>query len=246
MKDFFISYNSADRAWAEWIAWQLEAAGHSVVIQAWDFREGGNFVLDMQRAVEEAQRTIIVLSPAFLASKFTAPEWAAAFARDPTGTQGRLLPVRVRDCQPTGLLAQLVYVDLVGVKNHAHARERLLAGAATGRAKPLDEPGLPASEPGQPRPVSVPEPPWPPSLELAAEVAGSIFWRLARFAVLVLVVALAVLAFLRDAMPQWYEAKPATVYAMSMLWGLAAALALEAGLRLWQRRQARAAAGGKA
>ncbi|MGA9350971.1 MAG: TIR domain-containing protein [Anaerolineae bacterium] len=24
MKDFFISYNSADRTWAEWIAWQLE------------------------------------------------------------------------------------------------------------------------------------------------------------------------------------------------------------------------------
>ncbi len=27
MKDFFISYNSADRTWAEWIAWQLEEAG---------------------------------------------------------------------------------------------------------------------------------------------------------------------------------------------------------------------------
>jgi hypothetical protein len=26
MKDFFISYNSADKTWAEWIAWQLEEA----------------------------------------------------------------------------------------------------------------------------------------------------------------------------------------------------------------------------
>jgi hypothetical protein len=26
--DFFISYTSADRAWAEWIAWQLEAEGY--------------------------------------------------------------------------------------------------------------------------------------------------------------------------------------------------------------------------
>jgi hypothetical protein len=25
MKDFFISYNKADRAWAEWIAWHLDA-----------------------------------------------------------------------------------------------------------------------------------------------------------------------------------------------------------------------------
>ena len=27
MKDFFISYNSADRTWAERIAWQLEEGG---------------------------------------------------------------------------------------------------------------------------------------------------------------------------------------------------------------------------
>jgi TIR domain len=25
--DYFISYAAADRAWAEWIAWQLEPAG---------------------------------------------------------------------------------------------------------------------------------------------------------------------------------------------------------------------------
>lgn len=47
MKDFFISYTGNDRPWAEWIAWVLEEAGYSVVIQAWDFRPGGNFVLDM-------------------------------------------------------------------------------------------------------------------------------------------------------------------------------------------------------
>ena len=35
--DFFVSYNEAERAWATWIAWQLEEAGYSVIIQAWDF-----------------------------------------------------------------------------------------------------------------------------------------------------------------------------------------------------------------
>src|SRR4249919_353427 len=76
---FFISYTGADKAWAEWIAWQLEAAGHSVVLQAWDFRPGANFVLGMQRATERAERTVPVLSPSFLAARFTQPEWAAAF-----------------------------------------------------------------------------------------------------------------------------------------------------------------------
>ena len=48
--DFFISYNHADRQWAEWIAWQLEAAGHLTILQAWDFRPGANFVQRMQQA----------------------------------------------------------------------------------------------------------------------------------------------------------------------------------------------------
>src|SRR6202030_2215507 len=81
--DFFISYNKADRPWAEWIAWVLEEAKYSVILQAWDFRPGMNFVLEMQKATAGAKRTIVVLSEDFLKAKFTQPEWAAAFAQDP-------------------------------------------------------------------------------------------------------------------------------------------------------------------
>jgi hypothetical protein len=56
MKDFFISYNKADRTWAEWIAWQLEASGYEVIVQAWDFRPGGNFALDMDSAASFAPK----------------------------------------------------------------------------------------------------------------------------------------------------------------------------------------------
>ena len=38
--DFFVSYTSADRAWAEWIAWQLDGDGYQVIVQAWDFTPG--------------------------------------------------------------------------------------------------------------------------------------------------------------------------------------------------------------
>ena len=68
MKDFFVSYNRADRSWAEWVAWQLEEAGYAVVIQAWDFRAGSNFVLQMQGASADAERTIAVLSPNYRGS----------------------------------------------------------------------------------------------------------------------------------------------------------------------------------
>ena len=81
MKDFFISYNSADRPWAEWIAWHLEEARYKTMIQAWDFRPSSNFVLEMQRASEEADRTIAVLSPDYLTALYTKPEWAPLLAR---------------------------------------------------------------------------------------------------------------------------------------------------------------------
>ena len=52
-KDFFISYAAADTSWAEWIAWQLEAAGYGVIIQVWDFKPGGEFTLDMHNALKD-------------------------------------------------------------------------------------------------------------------------------------------------------------------------------------------------
>jgi len=153
MKHFFVSYNSADRQWAEWIAWHLEEAGYTTVLQAWDFWPGSNFVLEMQRAATEAERTIAVLSQAYLEALYTQPEWAAAFGRDPTGEKGTLLPVRVGECKPEGLLPQIIYVDLVGLEEAAD-REALLAGACRERAKPAAPPGFPG---GVPR--SVPERP---------------------------------------------------------------------------------------
>ena len=144
MKDFFISYNKADRTWAEWIAWQLEEEGYTVVVQAWDFRPGGNFVLDMNRATKEAERTIAVLSPDFLAAEFAQPEWAAAFRKDPEGEKGLLLPVRVRECDIEGLLGQIVYIDLVKLDESA-AERALLDGVKRGRAKPKEEPSFPGS-----------------------------------------------------------------------------------------------------
>jgi TIR domain len=111
--DFFVSYTGADQAWAEWIAGQLEDAGYTTVLQAWDFRPGSDFLHQMQQATSTAQRTVAVLSPAYFGSRFGETEWRAAFAKDPTGELGLLVPVRVHDCQPPGLLASRVYIDLV-------------------------------------------------------------------------------------------------------------------------------------
>jgi hypothetical protein len=164
MKDFFVSYNKADKTWAEWIAYTLEEAGYSVVIQAWDFRPGGNFVLDMQKAATENERTVVVLSENYLKAEYTQPEWAAAFARDPQGQNRTLIPFRVKDCNPAGILGPIIYVDLVGLI--AEDTRAAVLGAFAERAKPAQAPAFPGGEiqPTQarvvPEQVQFPGKPW--------------------------------------------------------------------------------------
>ena len=134
-RDFFISYTGVNRAWAEWIAVQLEATGYSTVLQAFDFRPGSDFVHQMHEATSTADRTVAVLSPAYFASAFSEAEWRAAFAKDPSGEQGLLVPVRVQECRPPGLLATRVYVDLVN-DDEPTCRRLLLDAVSRDRMRP--------------------------------------------------------------------------------------------------------------
>src|SRR5579885_1342467 len=86
----------------------------------------------MQKAASECDRTLAVLSPDYLQSEFVQPEWAAAFAADPTGNSRKLVPVRVRPCEMKGLLKAIVCIDLVGLEE-AGARRQLLEGVREGR-----------------------------------------------------------------------------------------------------------------
>jgi hypothetical protein len=126
--DFFVSYTQADEGWAEWIGGTLTAAGHSVLLQAWDIKPGDNFILSMHRFVTRCRRTILVMSTNSVSGKpFVDLEWSSTLVADPHGRNRRLVPVRVDDCTPPGLLAAIVHIDLYGL-NPTAARDRLLTG----------------------------------------------------------------------------------------------------------------------
>lgn len=167
MTDFFVSYTHSDKQWAEWIAFVLEEEGYSTIIQAWDFRPGSNFVLEMQEASSTAARTIMVLSPDYLDSKMAASEWAGAFAQDPDGLKRRLLPIMVRDCEPKGLLPTIVQIRIIALDEET-ARQTVIDGVRDTRAKPSNRPTFPgaavASEPKAFPGPSVTQAPKRPSL----------------------------------------------------------------------------------
>ena len=134
-KHFYISYAHADEAWAEWKAARLEEAGYQTIIKAWDFRPGSNLVLEIDYALQQADRTLLVLSPSYLCSDAFA-EWAAVFREDPKGRQGQLLPVRVVLCNIKGLLGSIVPIDLVGLDEAGFFRRESGGGIHPSQAFP--------------------------------------------------------------------------------------------------------------
>jgi hypothetical protein len=78
---------------------------------------------------------------------------AGGVPKDPSGELGRLVPMRVQECEPPGLLASLVYIDLVDV-GEEDAQRRLLAGVDQSGARPTTAPfsassGERSGSPGQ-------------------------------------------------------------------------------------------------
>lgn len=120
----------------------MEEAGYKTFYQAWDFKAGNNFILEMQKGAKFAHHTLALISENYLASLFTQPEWAAAFGADPTGTLRKLIPIRIQDIELEGLLPQIIYIDLVG-KNEKEAKEAILKEVLNERKKPTVPPPFP-------------------------------------------------------------------------------------------------------
>jgi tetratricopeptide (TPR) repeat protein len=141
--DLFVSHAGRDRAWAEWVAWELRQAGYRVELDSWDWQVGENFVGKMRDALERADRMVALFSEAYFeAERFTTMEWTALLTdRDAAGP--RLLPFRIENVQPPRILEPLLSQDLFGVSEE-EAR-RLLLEAVGGRRRPDQRPMFPAS-----------------------------------------------------------------------------------------------------
>jgi hypothetical protein len=78
----FVSHAGRDRAWAEWVAWQLEHAGWDITVEldCWDWQAGDNFVAKMTTALDTCDHMLALFSQAYFEpARWTAEEWTAAF-----------------------------------------------------------------------------------------------------------------------------------------------------------------------
>ncbi|WP_165490453.1 TIR domain-containing protein, partial [Protofrankia symbiont of Coriaria myrtifolia] len=160
--DFFISYTGVDGRWAEWIAWHLEKKIQinnrptRVFVQAWDLVPGSDWTTRMHRALPASTRVVPVLSETYLRdSRYGNAEWLAVWPDDPDGFTRRIIPIRVGECQPDGLLRSRTYIDLVG-RDENTATDELIRGitaSITGRGKPTTAPTFPGTGGGSTAPT---------------------------------------------------------------------------------------------
>ncbi|MFB8379674.1 FxSxx-COOH system tetratricopeptide repeat protein [Streptomyces rubiginosohelvolus] len=135
---WLISHAGADRAWAEWAAWQLVDAGFPVELDYWDWGAGDNFVLKMNAALDRG-RFLALFSPAYFEpDRFTTPEWTAIVAM-----KEKITPVRVAEVVAEPILRPLIAPDLFGIGEEA--ARRVLLEAVSGPRRPTVAPAFPGA-----------------------------------------------------------------------------------------------------
>lgn len=103
----FISYASADRAWAEWVAWQLEDAGYAVELDLWHWSAGDDFVERLDQALGRG-RIVALFSRAYFDTEQSTLDGVSAVL----AAGARLVPVRIDDAVPPPFLSGLVAPNL--------------------------------------------------------------------------------------------------------------------------------------
>ncbi|MFZ5518879.1 MAG: TIR domain-containing protein, partial [Candidatus Zhuqueibacterota bacterium] len=112
MNQVFISYSHKDKDWVrDWLLKKLEEQGVAAHIDYRDFEIGLAAQINMERAIEQCAKTMLVFTPHWLASDWTQFEGIMLQAQDPIGLKKRILPIMLTDCKLPPRLSILTYAD---------------------------------------------------------------------------------------------------------------------------------------
>ena len=140
--DVFISYSHNDEEWVtKTLLPRLEEAGLRVCIDYRDFTAGRAALLNMQDAALHSRHTVLVLTPAWVASEWTLYESLLIRTKDPAGLQRRTIPLLLQASELPEFISMLTWVDFTRPERRDIAWTQLLiAIGAPPEAKPAEEP----------------------------------------------------------------------------------------------------------
>jgi hypothetical protein len=141
--DAFISYSHTDSAWVHNVLLpRLEGEGLRACIDTRDFDIGVPSLDNMENAVERSRKTLLVLTPNWVASEWTAFEALLIQTEDPAGRGRRILPLMVEPCQDQlpKRLKMFTYLDLTDPAQLDFQMRRLLDSIRDAPSQPQPPP----------------------------------------------------------------------------------------------------------
>lgn len=82
-----------------------------VIFDKWDFPKGGNIVLDIDSHIDECRFVGVVVSKAMLVAEWPTPERTIAVWSNPSGRQGRVLPLLIENLDLPPSLRVRYWID---------------------------------------------------------------------------------------------------------------------------------------
>jgi len=124
--DVFISYSHRNKQWVDSVLVpHLRNNGLKVQTDD-DFIVGKSAIENMSDAVKQSKRTLIVLTPDWVRSEWTAYEGFLTTYVDPSGKEQRIIPVMLEPCTPPEWLAFRTRIDLLDESQVARQMTRLV------------------------------------------------------------------------------------------------------------------------
>ncbi len=142
--DAFISYSQEDRDWVENVLLsRLERAGLRILVRFRDFEPGVPTLLNIEQGIESSRRTLVVLTPAWVASESANFEGFLLQTKDPAGRRRHLLPLLLKPCELPNRLAFLTNLDFTNPTEFEFQMQRLV-----NTVRQPDVPKPPSGAPG--------------------------------------------------------------------------------------------------
>ena len=140
--DVFISYSSQDQAWVRGeLLPRIEQVGLRAFIDYRDFTRGAPSIKEMERGVVTCRKTLLVLTPNYIASGWGEIENIMVQTLDPANRELRLIPLLKAECEKSLRIGALTHIDFTDGADLDLAWRQLLT--ALGRPPELEPPKEP-------------------------------------------------------------------------------------------------------
>jgi tetratricopeptide (TPR) repeat protein len=135
--DVFISYSSHDKAWVRGrLLKRIEQAGLKAFIEFRDFTRGAPSINECERGVLKCRKTLLVLTPNYIASGWGEIENIMVQTLDPANRELRLIPLLKTECQKPLRIGALTHIDFTDGADLDLAWRQLLTALGAPPAPP--------------------------------------------------------------------------------------------------------------